>query len=78
MWSLAALREPAKSANLGAWRMNDHDLTIVTIRRVPRAEKPVLVRVRHRNGDQSEVLVGPDEELTIRMDKNEEIQIVDG
>jgi hypothetical protein len=57
--------------------MNDYELTIVTIRRIPSAETPVVVRVRHRDGTQDEVLLQPDEELIVRMDRNEEIYVVD-
>ncbi len=57
--------------------MSSQDLTVIIIRRVPIAETPALVKVRHRDGATSEVSLNPDEELTVRLARNEQVSVSD-
>lgn len=57
--------------------MSDSEQTVVVIRRVTDAPGPALVRVLSRDGSAVEAKVQPGEELTVRLDRMEELTVGD-
>ena len=57
--------------------MSNSEFTLVSITRLTGADRPALVKIRHRDGSLTEAQVEPGEHLLVRLDRLEEVTVAD-
>ena len=57
--------------------MSNTELTLVSITRLAGADRPALVKIRHRDGSLTQTEVEPGEHLLVRLDRLEEVTVAD-